>query len=490
MAFETSERQALVRGLGLAAAISVIVGNVIGTGVFLKARVMTCNVGVPVWVILAWVAAGLLSLAGALTYAELTAMKPEAAGPYVFLRDSYGRLSSFLFGWMQLFIARTGAQASVSVVFAIALNDYLDGKLKQVLFHTSIAGFPFELTSLQLIAIVIIAIFTTLNCLSIRLTGQIATVLTGVKIALILFVGLGAFLFVTGGSLANFSLASTNGTCEGVADAVRVGAVQYTFLAGFGAAMLGALWGYDGWDNLSFVAGEVKDPNRNIPIAIIGSILIIIILYVGAQVAYYWVLDPTSIASVSKDSSVAKVVVSKFFGGDIATLATGAAVAVFTVGLMLSSLGTLHTSILSSSRIPYAMAKDGMMFDAFSKLSVNSVPVNAVLFQGVWACILALSGSFDTLTDYVIFGSWIFYALIGSSVFIFRRKHPDALRPYRVWGYPIVPVVYLLVAGWLLINTMMTAPTQSFAGIGLIILGLPIYYYLNSREASTTKSDE
>jgi APA family basic amino acid/polyamine antiporter len=490
MAFETSERQALVRGLGLAAAISVIVGNVIGTGVFLKARVMTCNVGEPVWVILAWVAAGLLSLAGALTYAELTAMKPEAAGPYVFLRDSYGRLSSFLFGWMQLFIARTGAQASVSVVFAIALNDYLDGKLKQILFQTSIGGFPFELTSLQLIAIVIIAIFTTLNCLSIRLTGQIATILTGVKIALILFVGLGAFLFVTGGSFANFSLASTNGTCEGVADAVRVGAAQYTFLAGFGAAMLGALWGYDGWDNLSFVAGEVKDPNRNIPIAIIGSILIIIVLYVGAQVAYYWVLDPTSIASVSKDSSVAKVVVSKFFGGDIATLATGAAVAVFTVGLMLSSLGTLHTSILSSSRIPYAMAKDGMMFDAFSKLSVNSVPVNAVLFQGVWACILALSGSFDTLTDYVIFGSWIFYALIGSSVFIFRRKHPDALRPYRVWGYPIVPVVYLLVAGWLLINTMLTAPTQSFAGIGLIIIGLPIYYYLNNRGASTPNSNE
>jgi APA family basic amino acid/polyamine antiporter len=346
------------------------------------------------------------------------------------------------------------------------------------------------LTSLQLIAIVIIAIFTTLNCLSIRLTGQIATVLTGVKIALILCVGLGAFMFVTGGSFANFSLASTNGTCEGVADAVRVGSAQYTFLAGFGAAMLGALWGYDGWDNLSFVAGEVKDPNRNIPIAIIGSILIIIVLYVGAQVAYYWVLDPTAIASVSKDSSVAKVVVSKFFGGDIATLATGAAVAVFTVGLMLSSLGTLHTSILSSSRIPYAMAKDGMMFDAFSKLSVNAVPVNAVLFQGVWACILALSGSFDTLTDYVIFGSWIFYALIGSSVFIFRRKHPDALRPYRVWGYPIVPVVYLLVAGWLLFNTIMTAPTQSFAGIGLIILGLPIYYYLNNRRANNMNSDE
>jgi APA family basic amino acid/polyamine antiporter len=481
MAFETSEKQALVRGLGLAAAISVIIGNVIGTGVFLKARVMTCNVGEPTWVVLAWIAAGLLSLAGALTYAELTAMKPEAAGPYVFLRDSYGRLSSFLFGWMQLFIARTGAQASVAVVFAIALNDYLDGKLKQTLFQTSLAGYPYEISTLQVIAVTVIIIFTTLNCLSVRLTGQIATLLSGVKIMLILFVGLGAFMFVTGGSFGNFSLANTTGACEGVADAVRVGSMEYTFLAGFGAAMLGALWGYDGWDNLSFVAGEVKDPNRNIPIAIIGSILIIILLYVGAQVAYFYVLDPTSIASVSKDSSVAKVVVSQFFGGDIATLATGAAVAIFTVGLMLSSLGTLHTSILSSSRIPYAMAKDGMMFNPFSKLSVNSVPVNAVLFQGVWACILALSGSFDTLTDYVIFGSWIFYALIGSSVFIFRRKHPDAVRPYRVWGYPVVPIVYLLVAGWLLFNTVMTAPTQSFIGIGLIILGLPVYYYLNYR---------
>src|SRR5215207_11120779 len=146
-----SERQTLIRGLGLIAAISVIIGNVIGTGVFLKARVMTCNVGSPTWVTIAWIAAGLLSLAGALTYAELTAMKPQAAGPYVFLRDSYGRLSSFLFGWMQMFIARTGSQASVAVVFAIALNDYLGGALKQVLFQTTIAGYPLEITSLQLI---------------------------------------------------------------------------------------------------------------------------------------------------------------------------------------------------------------------------------------------------------------------------------------------------------------------------------------------------
>ena len=208
-----------------------------------------------------------------------------------------------------------------------------------------------------------------------------------------------------------------------------------------------------------------------------------ILLYVGVHIAYFYVLDPTSIASVSKDSSVAMVVVSKFFGGDVLSLATGVAVAIFTVGLMLSSLGTLHTSILSASRVPYAMAKDGLMYDTFGKLSVNAVPINGVLFQGVWASILALSGSFDTLTDYVIFGSWIFYALIGSSIFMFRLKHPDAERPYRAFGYPIVPIVFLLVSGWLLINTLITAPTQSFIGIGLILLGLPVYYYLNNRSA-------
>ncbi|HEX6124189.1 MAG TPA: amino acid permease, partial [Pyrinomonadaceae bacterium] len=454
----TNERLTLIRGLGLIAAISVIIGNVIGTGVFLKARVMTCNVGSPTWVTIAWIAAGFLSLAGALTYAELTAMKPQAAGPYVFLRDSYGRLSSFLFGWMQMFIARTGSQASVAVVFAIALNDYLNGGLKQTVLQTTIFGFPYEITSLQLVALVVIAIFTTLNCLSVSMSGQIAAALTFIKIALVLFVGLGAFLFVTGGGFENFGAGDTTGTCEGVSNAVRYGAAEYTFLAGFGAAMLAALWGYDGWDNLSFVAGEVKDPNRNIPIAIIGSVILVILIYVGVNVSYFYVLDPTEVSSVSKDSSVAATVVGKFFGGDVMSFATGVALAIFAVGLMMSSLGTLHTSILSASRIPYAMAQDRAMFSIFDRLSINAVPVNGVIFQGVWASVLALSGSFDTLTDYVIFGSWIFYALIGSSIFVFRRKYPDAERPYRAFGYPVVPIVFLLVAGWLLVNTLMTAP--------------------------------
>jgi APA family basic amino acid/polyamine antiporter len=225
----------------------------------------------------------------------------------------------------------------------------------------------------------------------------------------------------------------------------------------------------------------VKNPNRNIPLAIIGSTILIIFLYVFVHIGYFYVLDPTTIASVSKGSSVAKTVVAMFFGGDPARLATGVGITIFTVGLMLSSLGTLHTSILAGSRVPFAMARDGLMVKSFGILSVTGVPIAALVFQGLLASILAMSGSFDTLTDYVVFGSWIFYALVTMSIFVFRRRFPDAERPYRAWGYPVVPVVFLLVAGWLLINTIMTSPTQSLAGIALIILGLPVYYYFNSR---------
>ena len=472
----------LVRGLGLLAAISIIIGNVVGTGVFLKARVMTCNVGSPEWVLIVWIAAGLLSLAGALTYAELAAMKPEAGGEYVFLRDAYGRVASFLYGWMLIFVGKTGAQASVAVVFAIGLNDFLDGKLKQTLIKTDIWGYTYELTSLQIIAVMLIVIFTTINCASVAFSGRIATVLTFVKIALIAFVGIGAFVWVTGGTFSHFGMTEAGGACEGVNEAVRYGSAGYTFIGGFGAAMLGALWGYDGWNNLTLVAGEIDKPQKNIPIALIGGTIVIIILYVFAHLAYYYVLDPTEVASVSKDSSVAKEVVSRFFGGDIKTFATGFAVALFTVGLMLSSIGTLHTSILTGARVPYAMAKDGLMFESFGRLSEGTrVPVVALIFQGAWAILLALSGSFDTLTDYVIFGSWIFYALVTSSVFVFRRKYPNAERPYKAFGYPIVPILFLLVAGYLLINTMITAPTQSFIGIFLILLGLPVYYYLTRK---------
>jgi APA family basic amino acid/polyamine antiporter len=206
---------------------------------------------------------------------------------------------------------------------------------------------------------------------------------------------------------------------------------------------------------------------------------LIIVLYVIAQVAYFYVLDPTTIASVSSSSSVAKEVVSMFFNGNAASIATGAAIAFFTVGLMLSSLGTLHTSLLSAARIPYRMAHEGLMFRVFGRLSVNHVPVTSVIFIGSISMVLALIGSFDTLTDYAVFAMWIFYALITGSIFIYRRKFPHLERPYRAWGYPVVPVIFLLVAAWLLYRTIIDSPKQSVTGIILILVGLPVFWYFN-----------
>src|SRR5689334_9154932 len=237
---ENVKAGSLVRGLGLIAAISVIIGNIIGTGVFLKARVMTCNVGSPGWVIAAWVAAGLLSLAGALTYAELTAMRPVASAQNVFLEEAYGKPASFLLGWMQILIARPGSQAAAAIAFSIGLNDFLDNKLAKTLGGFDIGSTHIEFTSLQVVAVMVIIIFTTINCASVMLVGRIATALTFVKVVLILFVAIGAFILVSG-DFVHFSMLNSGGTCEGVAEGVKYGSPSYSFLGGFAAAMLGAL---------------------------------------------------------------------------------------------------------------------------------------------------------------------------------------------------------------------------------------------------------
>lgn len=465
----------LIRGLTLVAAASIVIGNVIGTGVFLKARVMTCNVGTPGMVITVWVVAGILSLAGALTYAELAAMMPRAGGEYVFMREAYGPRWGFLYGWMQIFIAKTGSQASVAVAFAIFLNNLTGNALGTPFFSLNLRGKQFDFGYLQLIALGLIAIFTLVNCATVVVSGRIATVLTGVKIALVLGIGIGAFVLASG-DWSHFSLANVGGLCEGVSPGTMFG------VAGFSAAMLGALWGYDGWNNLTLVAGEVKDPQRNIPRALIGGMLLIILLYVFVNIAYFYVLTPTEIASVPKASSVASEVAKSFLGP--------AAIALIAASLMASSIGTLHTSILTGARVPYAMSRDRLFFPRLARLSPRThVPIGALVVQGIWAGILTLSGSFDALTDYVIFGSWIFYGLTTASVFIFRRKMPNAERPYKAWGYPVVPVLFLLVTGFLLFTTLLPDPAAGLKGInlnaliglGLIASGLPVYWYLSRR---------
>ena len=464
------EHTQLVRGLGLIAAISVNVANIIGTGVFLKARVVTCNVGTPGKALAIWVFAGLLSLAGALTYAELLAMMPRAAGEYGIIRDAYGRPWGFIYGWTQFFIARSASAAALAMGFAIFLNDFIGGGLKVSVFDVPLPwGSTFTLSRLQLVALAAIIITTMINCAAVSFSGGIASLLTGLKVLLLLGVGFGAF-FYSGGDWAHLSQANVGGTCEGVA--VTTGGV-----AGFAAAMLGALWAYDGWNNITFMAGEVKNPGRNLPLALIGGMLLVMGLYLFVNLSYYHVLTPTQIASVPESSSVAAEVVRRWLGSIVVTVMAAA--------MMTSSFGALHASILATARLPYALARDGLFFKSLAEVSPRThVPVRSLIVLAFWACVVALSGSFDTLTDYAIFALTLFYLLVAASVFLFRKRQPNAERTYRVWGYPFVPIVFIIVSTWLIVQTIWSNPRQSGIGLGLILLGLPVYWLLARRRST------
>jgi len=469
-----AEHTQLVRGLGLIAAISVNVANIIGTGVFLKARVMTCNVGTPAKALIVWVLAGLLAMAGALTYAELLAMKPRAAGEYGLVRDAYGRPPGFIYGWTQFLIARTASAAALAVGFAIFLNDLVGGTLRPtVIGPLSLpGGFTVSLTRLQLVALAAIIITTLINCAAVKVSGGVASVLTGMKVVLLLGVGFGAF-FYSSGDWSHLGLANTGGLCEGVP--ITTGGI-----AGFAAAMIGALWAYDGWNNITFLAGEVKNPGRNLPLALIGGGLVVMALYLFVNLSYFHVLTPTEIASVPASSSVAAEVVRRLLGAVAVTLMAAA--------MMTSSFGALHASILATARIPYALAKDGLIVKSLARVSPRThVPIRALVVQCFWACVVALSGEYDTLTDYAIFALTLFYALVAGSIFIYRRREPDIERPYRTWGYPVVPILFIIVSVALLIQTVINTPRQSAIGLGLILLGVPVYWLLDRRQKSAER---
>ncbi len=453
----------LVRGLGPWSAIAVNVANMIGTGVFLKARVMSCYVGSPMLVLAAWVAAGLLALAGTFSYAEIAAMMPEVGGDYLYLRRAYGRLAGFLYGWMGFVVAHAGAQAALAVGLAIFMNVALGGTLQSWQVLIPLFGHPLSFNGLTLTALATIWIIAAINCASVTTGGRTALGVTIAKVLLVFGVGAGAFLFAPG-AWSNLTESGAGGSCEGVAASARGG------FAGFGAAMLGALWAYDGWNNVAPLAAEIRDPQRNLPRAFLGGILVVGALYLFVNLAYFHSLTPTEIASVSTASSAATEVLKRFLGP--------IAVSLMAVALMISSFGALHASVLANSRVPFAMARDGLFFRALGVLSPRThVPVRAILAQASWSSIMALSGSYDTLTDSAIFALWLFYGMSAGSLFIFRKTMPDAPRPYRAFGYPFVPCVFLVVTAALLANTFVAAPREALLGVGFLVAGLPFYWY-------------
>jgi APA family basic amino acid/polyamine antiporter len=459
------------------AATSIVIADVVGTGVFLKARVMTCNVETPAMVIAVWVVAGLLSLAGALTYAELAAMMPRAGGEYVFVREAYGRVWAFLFGWMRFFIGNTGGSAALAAGLGIFLNVLAGGALAGHVYTQDLFGAQASVNGVQMVAIGALAVVTVINCAAVSVGGQIASVLAALKVLLIVGLGAAALLFGSG-DWTLFATSGAGGTCEGVSAAARGG------VAGFGAAMMAALWAYNGWNEMTYVAGEVRDPQRNLPLALIGGIAIVGALYVFVNAAYFYVLAPEAVASVALSSSVATETLARFLGP--------AAVKVMAAALVMSIFSALQVASLVCARVPYAMANDRLFFPSLGVVSPRTrVPIRALVAQSAWSSVLVLSGSFDALTDYAMFSILLFSALITSAIFIFRRRMPDVERPYRAWGYPITPVVFLVVVGGLLVNTLMTSPVQAFTGLGLIVAGLPFYWYWSrARAAGATDTKE
>jgi basic amino acid/polyamine antiporter, APA family len=458
-----AEERTLARGLGLFPAIAVNVGNMIGTGVFLKTRVMTCNVGSSSTVLLVWVLGGLLSLAGAFAYSEVAAMMPEAGGEYVYLRRAYGRLTSFLCGWTLFALAKCASQAALAVGFAIFMNVASGGALERELASVTLYGHTLRLTLMTVVALASIWAIAFINARKVATGGDTALGLTSLKAGFLLCLAAAAFLFGHG-NFAHLAETSPGGLCDGVAASARGG------LAGFGAAMLGALWAYDGWNNVTPLLGEIRDPQRNVPRVFLGGMLVVGSLYLLVTLAYFYVLSPAEIADIPATSSVGTEVLRRFLGP--------AAVTVLAVVLMLSAFGAQQASSLSGSRIGYAMARDGLFFRPLAELSAKTrAPAKAIIVQAAWASLLALSGTFDTLTDAAMIGAWFFYGLTVAAVFVLRRAEPAAGRPYRSFGYPLVPLLFVLVTGGVIANAFVATPREAVLGVLLMLAGLPFYAY-------------
>jgi APA family basic amino acid/polyamine antiporter len=451
----------LLRALGFPAAASIVIGTVIGTGIFLVTSSMLAAVKSPWILILVWIAGALLSLFGALTYAELGAMLPEAGGEFVYLKRAYGKLPAYLYGWTLFLVSKPGTIAAQGTAFALFLTvlfPSLDFSWYERAFGIGGKEFALRVGGIQAIALVMIVLLSAANARGVKVGGSIQTIFTACKVGgILLLVGLG---FGMGrGDWENFQ-------------ARAAGDLQSGILVLFGVALIQALWAYDGWNNLPMVAGEVERPQKNIPRALIVGTLLVCALYVVTNVAYVYVLEPTRIAASSRvASAVAERLMGAFGANFIALLAA------------LSTFAAMNGSILSGGRVPYAAARDGLLFRPLARVHPRWLTPHVSIFvQAIIAIVLVFSGTFSEIITYVIFSEFVFYGLTTAGVFLLRKNEPDLPRPYRTWGYPWTPGVFVLCSILLLVNVLVAQPIQSGFGLLIILSGL-LFYPLFARRS-------
>lgn len=448
----------LSRELGPWSAAAIVVGTVIGSGIFIVPNFMTQKVGSPEMVFLVWIAGGLLSLAGALSYAELGAAMPGAGGEYVYLRAAYGPLWSFVYAWTQLAVAKSASIATLATAFVLYLGHFVP-QLKNVIAVIPLPigrdGAPLEINLGQVVAMASILILAGVNYLGVKVGGRVQVVVTALKIGLIL-------------GLIVFGLSSDRGSWENFQQAAPAAGGILAFFA----ALRAALWAYDGWNNVTMVASEVKNPQRNLPRSLIGGTLTVMGVYLVANAAYFYVLPAPEVAA----SELVAADMMRKAGGDVGA-------ALVSLAAMISILAALNGSILSGSRVPYAMADDGYFFSALAQVHPRfHTPGVSILVLSLWSAVLVLSGGYDQLFTCVIFASWILYGMTTASVLVLRRRQPHLDRPYRTLGYPVVPILFVLIALGLVVSTVIDSPRESLIGVLLIAIGLPFYSYWSRRK--------
>jgi APA family basic amino acid/polyamine antiporter len=471
-----SANSSLAQKIGFWSATSIIIGSIIGSGVFMKPSSMAEQLGSPVWLTLVWVIAGLFSLLGALIYAELGAMLPETGGIYVYFRQMFGDFVAFLYGWAAFAVINTASVAAIAFVCA-GYADYflhlprLDAVAEHsIAWHIPFIGdlYPLENIGVKSLAILLTILLTVLNYVSVKAGNAFQVISTFLKIAVIAALIIGIFLS-SNGSIQNFFHASN--PKEGTA-----------LISGIIAAMTGAFFAYDGWINIVSMAGEIKQPQKNIPKSLFTGVLACIIVYVLVNQAYLYVLP------------IEKVAVSPLVASDAIAAAWGnTSGAIIAAMIVICTLGAVNGNLMAPARITYAMGKDKVFFPWAGKEHKRfATPGNAIWLHGIWASFFIITGSFDMLADMFVFITWIAYGAGAVGIFLLRKRMPDQQRPYKIWGHPFVTILFILFSAFYLITTVYNDVTNylnhrqpvinSLLGIMITAMGIPVYFYFRGKK--------
>lgn len=453
------EPPGLVRGLTAWDGALLTIGATVGTGIFLTTSDMARVLPHPGLILLVWAAGGLLTLAGALTYAELGVLFPRAGGLYHYVKEAYGPLPGFLYGWAAFLVIMSGGIAALAVAFGEYLGSFLPWfSTRHVLLAVPLGGWTWTLSGGQVAAVGAIVLLTAVNHLGLKEGALLQNALTLLKIgAIVAFAGIGLAVPARATPDLFGPLAGAAGTGP--------------LLAAFGVAMIAALWTYDGWYGLTCSAGEVRNPARALPLGLIGGTLAVMVLYLLLNLVYIRALPLPELAGASR---VAEAAAAALFGPTGARLVAAA--------VLVSTFGCLSSTILYTSRIYQPMAQDGLFFPSLAAVHPRfRTPVRSLWAQSGWALLLTVSGTYEQLYTYVVFASVVFHAATAAAVFVFRRTRPELPRPYRTWGYPVVPAAFILACLLLIWNTLAERPRESLAGLGLLVVGLPVYALFRRR---------